>query len=145
MGEKEKDFFGDDEIQLPENVENDSYFRDTDISSAISGETVSSILMGESNVLRTPSYLIELTGLCVCESALTSLNYLMDENGDTAIYIKNGDNLFYIGSGDNRTLYMILAKYISKAFPDGTKLYYYKDGGFKEFSPTDITGIKLDI
>jgi len=120
------------------------------IEEAVRKDVVKKVLMGETDKLEHPSYIIDLSESGpIVSSTLLGINTMLD-GGDTTVYIKTQDSINKIGSGDASRLYDELDTYLQSVFGKTCKLLkstINKDGvaEFKAMNRLDVCNLVLDM
>lgn len=137
-------------VMLP-NTQNVTTADNSDIKMAekgLSGRVVKEVVLPESTVVETPSYLIDLRNVKVIHRlALQSLKSLVrgkpDDTYRVPVYLFHKTKTLLIGYGEQYTLYSTLKKMCNLQF--NADVYLNQGDGFKELSDDNVFGLRLDL
>lgn len=125
-------------------MEGTSELRTEGIEKALEAEELSNVLIKESEEIRVPSYLIDVTGVVVARAALLAIKGLLP-GGNTAVYIKNDSKVRMVGSGDDYMLYTVLEDVLKEMFNGACKVYKNNGAGFKPIGKLDVSSVRLNL
>lgn len=146
---EKKDIVLDDIDCIGEDGIYGDFLKGTDITDAISGETVRSVVIPERAEVSTKSCMIDITNVTTKTSAaLSSIRLCLSEESDThgiEVYIKFDETVRGIGFGCNDTFYRLFPDLIQNLFNGEATLYMNNGKGFKKYSSLDASIIKLKL
>ena len=155
--ELNRGMFGDEKpIVLDENVDiyqengiSTDYLKGHDITQAITGETVKSVIMDVREEVSNLMCIIDITKVKVrTRAALESISYCLTEKSRThqiEVYIRDGDLMNGIGYGNTDTFYKIMPDMLNNLFGNEYKMYFNNGRGLKKFNPLDASIIRLKL
>lgn len=135
-----------EEVKLPD-VNDDKYqeYITNGFQEAISGKEVKTVLIKDTQDIKYPSYLLDMTEVVsLTEESLKALKGLL-HGGDTAVYIRNGNNIALIGYGSGHLLYSVLAGVVKHLYSGLCKVYYNKGNGFEPLKETEVSSVRLNL
>ena len=120
-----------------------------DISEAILGEYVKSIIIPESLDIVVPNYVLDFRGTeALRKHEVESLACLVDdEDGDIAIYACLGNGLVSLGMGVSTRIERILPVYVQSLFGNSCRLYRDIERGkpLQEIKRHDVSKLRLRL
>lgn len=151
-----------DDIEIPSDSNNDSLLTEKElkdklnesklksdnISRAIQGETVKSVIFPEESGIITPNYVIDFRGLDeIYEFQMSALDALLHEDGNVALYACTNAGLAKLGFGLDLVLDRIIAVAVDKLFDKKCRIYRNFEPGTPPvvISHKDVTKMRLSI
>lgn len=125
------------------------YLRGTDVTQAITGEIVKSIIMDVREETGKLTCVIDITKVRTrTRASLESINYCLSEKSEThqiEVYLRDGELMNGIGYGNVENFYKIMPDMLTNLFGNDYKLYFNNGKGLKKFNPLDASIIRLNL
>lgn len=118
------------------------------IEDALTGDTIKSVIVPEESDITLPNYVIDLSEVSeICEIHSTAIDALLNEDGDTAVYVYTNTGIDKIGMGYGELLNRIIAPAISNIFNDKCLIYknYQIGEDLDIVDGKDISNLRLSI
>ena len=144
-----KIFEGNDDVVIPSIEQSDSEkLKSEGIGDAISGDVVKSMIIPEDTDIILPNYVIDFSNIKeVFEIQIVALGAMLNENGDTALYIYNNGEMQRLGMAFGEVLNRVLVSSVDNLFNGECILYKNVKVGEKAkvVKSNDITKLRLSI
>ena len=144
-----KIFEGNDDVVIPSIEQSDSEkLKSEGIGDAISGDVVKSMIIPEDTDIILPNYVIDFSNIKeVFEIQIVALGAMLNENGDTALYIYNKGEMQRLGMAFGEVLNRVLVSSADNLFNGECILYKNVKVGEKAkvVKSNDITKLRLSI
>lgn len=144
-----KIFEGNDDVVIPSIEQSDSEkLKSEGIGDAISGDVVKSMIIPEDTDIILPNYVIDFSNIKeVFEIQIVALGAMLNENGDTALYIYNNGEMQRLGMAFGEVLNRVLISSVNNLFNGECVLYKNVKVGEKAkvVKSNDITKLRLSI
>lgn len=115
------------------------------IEQEIQSESLKNVLVEETDEVKVPSYLIDMSQICLTKASFMAIKGLL-AGGNTYVYILDQSGAIHlIGSGDDYILYTVLENILRASFEDKCKLYKNNGKGFKPLETFDVTSVRLNL
>lgn len=158
MDNMEIDLFGEDndanKVIMPGELNKESeeelqeQLVSADVLKAISAEQVKSVMLDEKETVDLPNYVIDLSQVDEVDPIqLMALDALLNEYGDTSIYLNTKTGLSEAGKGFGEILNKILAKSMAHIFNNKCRVYRNYELGKepREITGKDMSNLRLTI
>ena len=111
----------------------------------IQSESLNNVLVDETDEIKAPSYLIDMSEICITKASFTAIKGLLAGGGTHVYILDQSGKIHLIGSGDDYVLYTVLENILRVAFGDKCKLYKNNGKGFKPLEVFDVTSVRLNL
>lgn len=111
----------------------------------IQSESLKNVLVDETDEVKYPSYLIDMSEVCLTKASFAAIKGLLAGGGTYVYILDQSGSVHLIGSGDDYVLYTVLENILRTTFGDKCKLYKNNGKGFKPLEIFDVTSVRLNL
>lgn len=115
------------------------------IEEALFKDELKNVLLKQSDEIKIPSYLLDLSKVELATAALLAIKGLLP-GGNTHVYIKEvTGEVILVGSGDDYVLYTVLEEVLKSMFGPQCKIYKNNGDGFRPIGKMDVSSVRLNL
>lgn len=95
-----------------------------DILENLCSDSIEVDLCAKTDTISYPSYIVDISPISTALlNSVSSLEFFLNENGDTSLYIKKDETMTYIGKANSSMVYRLLRKYVQSTFGNEAIIY----------------------